>query len=153
MLRRIVLLSLGWLAITSPMFATAEELPRAMPAGEFPRDVRLKDLKDLDGYFPFTVPTNVNDWNVRRERVIRQILVLQGVWPLPTKTPLNPVIHGTTKAPATASPTAINAARVVWSMRVPTQPSSAGNRVRTRRSSSPRRGPRRSPHPGRMPDR
>ena len=77
-----------------PTFAAAEQLPRELPAGQLPNDVRLKPLKDYDGYFPFTVPKSVGEWNVRRERVIRQILVSQGLWPLPTKTPLNPVIHG-----------------------------------------------------------
>jgi cephalosporin-C deacetylase-like acetyl esterase len=51
-------------------------------------------LKDYDGYFPFEVPATKEAWEVRRERVIRQLLVSQGLWPLPTKTALNPVIHG-----------------------------------------------------------
>src|SRR5690242_8419026 len=59
-----------------------------------PRDVRLEPLKDLDGYFPFTPPASKADWEVRAERVRRQILVSQGLWPMPTKTPLNAVIHG-----------------------------------------------------------
>src|SRR5207249_3918715 len=33
-------------------------------------------------------------WEKRSERVRRQILLSQGLWPMPTKTPLNPVIHG-----------------------------------------------------------
>ena len=33
-------------------------------------------------------------WEKRAERVRRQILVSQGLWPMPTKTPLNAVIHG-----------------------------------------------------------
>lgn len=57
-------------------------------------DVRLQPLKDLNGYFPFTAPTSLSDWNVRKEYVRRQILVATGLWPMPTKTPLNAVIHG-----------------------------------------------------------
>ena len=34
------------------------EAPRVLPAGTLPNDVRLKPLKDLDGYFPFTPPTS-----------------------------------------------------------------------------------------------
>ena len=68
--------------------------PRALPVGQLPADARLKPLKDLDGYFPFTPPTSKNDWARRAERVRRQILVSQGLWPMPTKTPLNAVIHG-----------------------------------------------------------
>src|SRR5882672_10512452 len=68
--------------------------PRVLPAGTLPNDVRLKPLKDLDGYFPFTPPTSKADWEKRVERVRRQILVAEGLWPMPTKTPLNAVIHG-----------------------------------------------------------
>src|SRR4051812_39646079 len=73
---------------------SAAEPPRILPAGELPNDSRLKALKDYDGYFPFQVPATKEEWDVRRERVSRQILVSQGIWPLPTKTPLNPVVHG-----------------------------------------------------------
>lgn len=68
--------------------------PRVLPEGKLPNDIRLKPLKDLDGYFPFTPPTSKADWAKRAERVRRQILVSQGLWPMPTKTPLNAVLHG-----------------------------------------------------------
>ncbi len=57
-------------------------------------DSRLGPLKDLNGYFPFTAPQSVQAWEPRREFVRRQLLVSQGLWPMPTKSPLNPVIHG-----------------------------------------------------------
>ena len=69
-------------------------IPRALPAGALPNDVRLQPLKDLDGYFPFTPPKSKAEWDKRAEYVRRQILVSQGLWPMPTKTPLNAVIHG-----------------------------------------------------------
>ncbi|MBI2925346.1 MAG: acetylxylan esterase [Verrucomicrobia bacterium] len=68
--------------------------PRALPEGIVPNDARLQPPKDLDGYFPFTPAKTPDEWAKRAERVRRQILVSQGLWPLPTKTPLNPVIHG-----------------------------------------------------------
>jgi dienelactone hydrolase len=68
--------------------------PRVLPEGKLPQDARLQPLKDLDGYFPFTPPTSKEAWAKRAERVRRQILVAQGLWPMPTKTPLNAVIHG-----------------------------------------------------------
>src|SRR5690349_15389089 len=68
--------------------------PRALPEGKLPNDKRLAPLKDLDGYFPFTPPSSAEAWEKRAERVRRQILISQGLWPMPTKTPLNPVIHG-----------------------------------------------------------
>src|ERR1043165_6151852 len=66
---------------------------RALPEGKLPDDKRLEPLKDLDGYFPFTVPKSKGEWEKRAERVRKQILISQGLWPMPTKTPLNPVIH------------------------------------------------------------
>jgi hypothetical protein len=70
------------------------DAPRALPEGKLPNDVRLEPLKDLDGYFPFAPPASKAAWETRAERVRRQILVSQGLWPMPTRTPLNPVIHG-----------------------------------------------------------
>jgi dienelactone hydrolase len=70
------------------------ETPRVLAAGNLPEDARLQPLKDLDGYFPFTPPSSKAEWERRAERVRRQILVSQGLWPMPTKTPLNAVIHG-----------------------------------------------------------
>ncbi len=64
-----------------PLFAHAE-------------DIRLQDPKELNGYFPFRPPTSLNEWDTRKDYVRRQILVAEGLWPMPTKTPLNAVIHG-----------------------------------------------------------
>ena len=71
----------------------AGEPPRALPPGELPADVRLQPLKDLDGYFPFTPAASRDAWEKRADRVRRQILVSLGLWPLHTRTPLQPVIH------------------------------------------------------------
>jgi dienelactone hydrolase len=57
-------------------------------------DVRLQPLKDLKGYFPFPPPTDLAAWESRKEEVRQRILISQGLWPMPTKTPLNAVIHG-----------------------------------------------------------
>jgi len=57
-------------------------------------DSRLAPPKDLNGYFPFTPPASLEEWEERKQWVRRQILVSQGLWPMPTKTPLNAVIHG-----------------------------------------------------------
>lgn len=57
-------------------------------------DARLQPPKDLNGYFPFNPPSSLSDWEARKEYVRRQILVAAGLWPMPTKMPLNPVIHG-----------------------------------------------------------
>jgi dienelactone hydrolase len=70
--------------------------PRVLSPGQLPDDVRLQPLKDLDGYFPFQPPASKEAWAQRADEVRRQILVSQGLWPMPPKTPLNPVIHGRT---------------------------------------------------------
>lgn len=57
-------------------------------------DARLGPLKDLNGYFPFDPPKSVKDWPAQQEKIRRRILVSQGLWPMPTKSPLNAVIHG-----------------------------------------------------------
>lgn len=72
----------------------ADGAPRALPEGQAPNDIRLKPLKDLDGYFPFTPPSSREAWEMRAAKVRRQILVSQGLWPQPTRTPLNAVVHG-----------------------------------------------------------
>src|SRR5215207_9291570 len=73
--------------------------PRALSDGQLPNDSRLKPLKDLDGYFPFKPPTSKAEWDTRAERVRRQILVAEGLWPMPTKMPLRAVIHGKIERP------------------------------------------------------
>ena len=57
-------------------------------------DSRRQPPKDLNGYFPFHPPATLTEWKARKADVRRQILVAQGLWPMPTKTPLNAVIHG-----------------------------------------------------------
>jgi dienelactone hydrolase len=87
------LLAVSFLALCSLPLAAAD-IPRALPVGTLPEDGRLAPQKDLNGYFPFAVPKSKAEWDKRAEYVRRQILVAEGLWPMPTKTPLNAVIHG-----------------------------------------------------------
>ncbi|MES2706245.1 MAG: acetylxylan esterase [Verrucomicrobiota bacterium] len=57
-------------------------------------DPRLAAPKDLNGDFPFTPPATLADWETRAEKVRLQTKVALGLYPLPTRMPLNPVIHG-----------------------------------------------------------
>lgn len=84
-----ILLTAAMLLISSVSAA-----PRALPPAQLPNDSRLGPLKDLDGYFPFTPSKSPEDWSRRANHARRQILVSQGLWPMPTRTPLNPVVHG-----------------------------------------------------------
>lgn len=65
-------------------------------AGPFskPNDSRLQGLKDLNGYFPFTPPTTVHEWNQRKQVVLRQIQVALGLWPMPARPAINATVHG-----------------------------------------------------------
>lgn len=76
----------------APLAPLAAIVFLALPC--FAEDVRLAPPKDLDGYFPFDPPASLEKWEARKERVRRQILVSQGLWPMPAKTPLNAVVHG-----------------------------------------------------------
>ncbi len=58
-----------------------------------PLDSRLGPLKDLDGYFPWT-PLTGSAWTARAEQLRTQLRVANGIFPEPTRTPLNAVIHG-----------------------------------------------------------
>ncbi len=92
---RLLLAALAAIALPSAM----ADAPRVLAAGALPDDIRLAPLKDLNGYFPFTPPTSKLGWEQRAEEMRRQILVSQGLWPMPTKTPLNAVIHGRIERP------------------------------------------------------
>jgi dienelactone hydrolase len=92
-MKRFLCLVLG-LALL-PFVARADTPPvRVLPVGELPKDSRLGTPKDLDGYFPMTVPATKADWEKRRTQLREQVMVAEGLWPMPVKTPLEPVIHG-----------------------------------------------------------
>ncbi len=67
---------------------------RVYELGQLPNDSRLGEPKDLNGYFPFKVPASKAAWEARAGELQRRVKVATGVWPLPERTPLNPVIYG-----------------------------------------------------------
>ena len=82
------------LLVLSMSVAAGAEPPRVLAAGEAPKDSRLGKLRTLDDYFPFTPVDSAQAWAKRAEQVRRQVKVATGVWPEPTRTPLEAVIHG-----------------------------------------------------------
>ena len=60
----------------------------------FGGDLRDGPLKDLNGYFPFTPPTDAATWTSERAAIRNRLQVALGLLPMPTRTPLNAVIHG-----------------------------------------------------------
>ena len=69
------------------------ESPSDAPDG-VPADKRLHDLQTLNGYFPFKQVKDLDEWKTRQAEIKRRVLVSQGLWPLPAKSPLNSVVHG-----------------------------------------------------------
>lgn len=59
-----------------------------------PGDARIGGLKDLNGYFPFTPSASVEEWNVRKEFVLKQMKVACGLWPMPERPPITATVHG-----------------------------------------------------------
>src|SRR5947209_3298698 len=81
------------LAVALPAFS-ADDPTRLFPDKSDLKAARLGPPKDLNGYFPFHPPESKQSWDDRAAKVRTQILVATGLWPMPEKTPLNPVIHG-----------------------------------------------------------
>jgi dienelactone hydrolase len=86
------------LLLVSLLFAPAARADdpevRVLELGKVPEDSRLGKPRDLNDYFPMTVPQSKDEWQARRQRIREQVLVAEGLWPLPPKTPLGAVIHG-----------------------------------------------------------
>jgi len=69
--------------------------PRVLPLGTIPSDTRLGPLKGERGDFSFVPSRSPKEWEQRKEYVHRILRVTLGLWPMSTKSPLNPVVHGT----------------------------------------------------------
>ena len=67
--------------------------PRALTEGSTLEDRRLLDLKDLNGYFPFDPPKSVEEWSTRSAKIRHQLKVAVGLYPEPSKCPLNAIIR------------------------------------------------------------
>jgi hypothetical protein len=70
-------------------------LDRVIDDGAAPPDGRLGSVFDLDHPFTFNARFETKEaWLARATELRRQIQVALGLWPMPERTPLNPVIHG-----------------------------------------------------------
>ncbi|MEZ6034719.1 MAG: alpha/beta hydrolase family protein [Planctomycetaceae bacterium] len=57
-------------------------------------DARIGALKDLNGYFPFQPAKSVEEWNKRKEFLLRQLKVACGLWPMPERPAISATVHG-----------------------------------------------------------
>src|SRR5437899_1924575 len=84
---------LALLLASAGLFA-AEDPFRVLDPGKPLADSRLGPPRTLNSYFPMTVPESREAWEKRRKELREQVLVAVGLWPMPEKTPLHPVVHG-----------------------------------------------------------
>ncbi|NNE91871.1 MAG: acetylxylan esterase [Verrucomicrobiales bacterium] len=66
---------------------------RATPEGQVPKDGRLGDPVTLHDYHPFRPVASKAEWEVRQKQIVNRMILGCGLWPEPTKTALNPVVH------------------------------------------------------------
>ena len=85
------------LSLLAPRLNFADEgVSRVAPAGSPSPDARLSQPLRLlrDAYHPWAPPQNKQAWEAEAERIREQLLVASGLWPLPERTTLEPVVHG-----------------------------------------------------------
>ncbi len=86
-------LTIGSMSTTALAEDIADPLKVSSPVMPM-TDIRSQPLKDLDGYFPFVPPSDLDAWKFRADELQTRVLVSTGLWPMPGRTPMNPVIHG-----------------------------------------------------------
>jgi len=82
------------LVIVMATGAARGQAPRALAPGEAAPDRRLGPPRHLDGEHPFHTVTTVTEWVARRDLIRRRVAVSAGLWPMPARESLEPVIHG-----------------------------------------------------------
>ncbi len=82
------------LAVFSPARAADGDPTRVLPPGQVMTDSRTEKLRTLDDYAPFHPPASLDIWKKRRQELREQVLVANGLWPMPKPVPLNAVVHG-----------------------------------------------------------
>ncbi len=77
-----------------PLIARADEPHKQTSvAAPAPSTKTPPPLRTLDSYFPFTAVDSPDAWARRAAELRRQTLVAIGLWPLPSRTPLNAIAH------------------------------------------------------------
>ncbi len=75
--------------------ASPADVSRALEAGKKLDDPRLGPQRTLnDKYHPWTPAATKAEWEKQSQAIRERVLVAAGLWPMPPKEPLKPVIHG-----------------------------------------------------------
>ena len=91
---RAIVLVIG-LITTHAVWAGAPAVSRVLPADKLPDDSRLGKPADLNHPAQFTPKFSTRaEWEQRARRLREQALVALGLWPMPKKMPLKPVVTG-----------------------------------------------------------
>src|ERR1700685_523655 len=73
----------------------ASDVSRVLEAGKKLDDPRLgRQRKATDKYHPWTPARTRSEWEKQSRAIRERVLVATGLWPIPPKAPLAPVIHG-----------------------------------------------------------
>src|SRR5262245_12590045 len=79
------------LSLTLPVYQAKEDGPDAVIFRHLQADVRVLSSRFMDG------ATTLEEWNRRLPRLRQEYLDMLGLWPLPERNPLRPVITGTVR--------------------------------------------------------
>jgi dienelactone hydrolase len=75
--------------------ASPADISRTLEAGKKLEDPRLGPERTLnDKYHPWTPASTKAEWEKQSKAIRERVLVSTGLWPMPPKEPLKPVIHG-----------------------------------------------------------
>jgi hypothetical protein len=78
-----------------PAQAQQTSLDQVFAENKVSGDIRFEKPRNLrDTFHPWTPPETPEAWQIESERIRMQLLVSNGLWPLPERTPLKAVIHG-----------------------------------------------------------
>jgi len=67
---------------------------RVLASGDIPADTRLGPLRGEQGHFSFVPVKSHKQWKQRADYLRKVMRVTLGLWPMPTRSALQPVIHG-----------------------------------------------------------
>ncbi len=95
MVRRIPACLIAFLSMTLALLAADNKLARVFDPPKVPDDARLGKVVDLNNPAEFKPAFSTREeWENRARELREQVLVANGLWPMPEKAPLKPVIHG-----------------------------------------------------------
>src|SRR5579871_6050340 len=83
-------------AVAQDSFAASPaDVSRTLEPGKKLEDPRLGPQRTYDdAYHPWTPPASKAEWDKQSKAIRERVLVAAGLWPMPPKEPLKPVIHG-----------------------------------------------------------